>query len=399
MRSASISARASDRRMTALEKYARLEAAARYFDGRSGRPREVMVSFGERSLVILGFDDAAVAHWPLATLKAVSDRGDATLQVAPDLESEERLVTQDREMIRAIEAVCPGLRHRPADRTGIRRAALWSGAAFGAVLLLVFVILPGLAERLAPLIPPEQERQLGNAVVIQMSELLGFRSDGVGFCRAEAGEAALAQMAARLDAVVDLPAELAVAVMDHNMTNAFAAPGGRVVLFRGLIEGAESPEEVAGVLAHELGHVLHRDPTVVLLRSAGTAGILGMMVGDVFGATIVVAGSEALLNARYRREVEARADRVAIEMLERAGLPSLPFAAFFRRLAEQYGGDPGVLGYLASHPALDSRVRAATEGDTVGSERYDPALDDAAWLQLREICAATAPRPGPGFSE
>ncbi len=379
--------------MTALKQYARLEAAARYFDGQSGRPLDVLVSFGERSLVIIGFDDAAKGHWPLATLKAVSDRGDPTIQLVPDLQSDERLVIQDAEMIRAIERVCPGLRKKPADKKGIRRAVFWSGAAIGAVLLLVFVILPALAGRLAPFIPPEKERALGDALVLQIRDLLSLGGSEIGFCNAPDGQAALSEMTARLNGAADLPAELGVAVMDHSMINALAAPGGRVVLFRGLIEDAESPEEVAGVLAHEMGHVLHRDPTVGVLRSAGTAGILGMMVGDVFGATIIVAGSEVLLNARYQRDVEARADRAAVEILERAGLPSTPFAAFFRRLADRFGGSQGLLDYLSSHPALGERAEAAAAADQIGTAAFEPVLDDAQWLALREICAETSERP------
>ncbi len=378
--------------MTALAEYARLEAPARYFDGVSGRPVEVMVSFGERSLVIMGFDGQAVAHWPLATLKAMSEPGEPTLRLAPDLDSDERLAIADAEMARAIEAVSPGLRKRPGDRRGIGRALAWSGAAIGAVLLLVFVILPGLAGQLPTLIPPERERQLGDALVMQMRDLLSLGEREVQFCQEREGIAALERMAARLDGAVDLPTGLRVSVIDHPMVNALAAPGGRVLLFRGLIEDAASPEEVAGVLAHEMGHVLHRDPTVGVLRSAGTAGILGLMVGDVFGAAIVVAGSEALLNASYQREVEARADRTAVAILRDAGLPATPFAGFFRRLAERYGASQGVLDYLASHPALDSRAEAAAAGDTLGGGAFEPALDDAGWLALREICAERSPR-------
>lgn len=373
--------------MTALARYARLEAPARFFDGLSSRPQEVMLSFGERSLVIMGFDGVAVAHWPLATLKAASEAGDHALQLVPDLGSDERLVIEDPEMIQAIEAVCPALRKRPADRRGISRALFWGVGALGAVVLLVFVVIPGLAGQLAVLIPPERERQLGDAVAGQIRELLSLGSEEVAFCQAPEGLAALDAMATRLVAASpELPTGIRVSVIDHGLTNAFAAPGGRIVIFRGLIEDAETPEEVAGVLAHEIGHVIHRDPTVTVLRTAGTAGILGLMVGDVFGAAVVVAGSEALLNASYQRDLEARADQVAIDILAKAGLPATPLGDFFRRLAERHGADHGALGYLASHPALGSRAEAATAGDSLAGATFEPVLDDAGWLALGQIC-------------
>ena len=382
---------------TALRKYARLEAPGRYFDGEAARPRQVMLSFGERSLVIMGFDGVAIVHWPLASLRAVSDRGDRSLQIVPDLASDERLVIEEPMMIRAIEAVCPGLRRRPADRRGIGKALVYGSAGLAAVLALVLVIIPDLAGRLAPLVPPEQERRLGDAVVEQLRVVLGGfdESEAPQYCAEAEGLAALGKMRSRLEGATDLPYPLEVAVFDHQMVNAFAVPGGRVILFRGLIEDAAQPEEVAGVLAHEIGHVVHRDPMVGVLRSAGTAGILGLLVGDVFGVAVVIAGAEAIRNAQYQQEVEARADREAVAILSEAGLPSSPLGGFFQRMAARYGESAGVLRYLSSHPALGERARAAREADGIAGQAFEPVLTDAEWLALRQICAervATRPR-------
>ncbi|MEO0992892.1 MAG: M48 family metallopeptidase [Pseudomonadota bacterium] len=377
---------------TALERYSRLEAAGRYFDGESARPQAVMVSFGKRSLVIMGFDGVALAHWPLASLVAVGGEGDRAMQVAPDHASEERLVVDDSEMVEALRAVCPKLHHRPADRRGIRAALVWGALGIGSVLVMVFVIIPRLAEPLAEMIPPDKEAKLGDAVVEQIRVVLGgFNEENApAFCAEPAGLAALETMTDRLRAVTDLPYPLRVSVMDHEMINAFAVPGGRVVLFKGLIREASSPEEVAGVLAHEIGHVIHRDPTVGVLRSAGRAGILGLLVGDVFGAAVVVGATEAVMNASYQREVEARADEEALAMLARARLPSAPFAQFFGRLAEEHGDMAGVLEYLSSHPALQGRADRAREGDTIGKAAFDPVLDDGAWVAFREVCSETS---------
>jgi len=387
--------------MTALAEYARLEAPARYFDGHSALPREVMLNFGERSLVIMGYDGVAIAHWPLASLRAISRRGDPTTQLVPHPESDERIILEDREMIQAIARVCPNLYARPVDRRGLRRALAWGVGAVGAVLALVFVIIPELAGQLAPLIPPEREQKLGDAVVAEIQDLLalpervGLEGEGEEdasrplFCGDPAGLAALERMTTRLDPGTDLPYPVRVSVLDFPMINAFAVPGGRIVLFSGLIDKAESPEEVAGVLAHEMAHVVHRDPTVGVLRAAGTAGLLGMLFGDIFGATILVAGAEAAMNADYQRDVERRADETAYRILADAGLPTEPFAKFFQRLLEKHGDTGGVLRYLASHPALRGRAERAEAADRV-SGQYQPVLDDRAWVALREICSVPA---------
>ena len=379
--------------MTALSRYAKLEAEARYFDGESAEPRDVVVSFGERSLVIMGFDEVAVAHWPLASLRALGRKGDIPVQLVPNPDSDERLVLADREMLAAIAAVCPDLYRRPVDRKGVRRAFLWSGGAAAALVLMVFVLIPALAGRLALLIPPEREQQLGDAVVEQLKTMLSFIGPGErpALCETPAGDAALAAMTERLAPDPDLPYPLRVDVLDHGMINAVALPGGRVVLFRGLIEAAETPEEVAGVLAHEVGHVVHHDPTRMALRAAGTAGILGLVLGDVFGASIVVVATDAMLNASYQREAEAAADEVALRLLARAGLPSTPFAEFFEKMREKYGDTDGVMELISSHPGLAERAERAAEADRIGDAPFEPVLDDPQWVALRGICQGGKP--------
>ena len=380
--------------MTALERYAKLEAEARYFDGQSAEPRNVVVSFGERSLVIMGFDNVALAHWPLASLRALSRKGEKPAQIVPHPESDERLVIADPEMLDAIRRVCPGLYRRQVDRKGVRRAFLWAGGAAGALALMMFVLIPTLAGQLALLIPPQREQQLGDAVVEQLKTLLSYIGDGDRpvICETSEGLAALDRMTERLAPDPDVPYPLRVAVLDHPMVNAVAVPGGRVLLFRGLIEEASAPEEVAGVLAHELGHVIHRDPTRMALRTAGTAGILGLVLGDVFGASVVVVATDAMLNASYQREAEAKADEAAHEMLAEAELPSKPFAEFFRKMREKHGDMEGALKLISSHPGLAERAEAAAEADQIGDGPFEPVLTDQEWIALKGICEGGMPR-------
>lgn len=374
--------------MTALAQYAKLEAEARYFDGLSSHPREVVISFGERSLVIIGYDDVVIGHWPLASLRALGLRGDPTVQIVPQDDSDERLVLSDAEMIRAIGMVCPDLYVRPVNRRGVGRALVWGAGAVGAVLVMVFVLVPLLADRMAELIPPEREVALGDSVVGQLQSLLHWSGQGdAGFCTGPEGQAALTRLVARLNPDTELPYPLRVDVIDHSLINALAVPGGRILLFRGLLEAADTPEEVAGVLAHEIGHVVSRDPTRGVLRAAGTAGILGLFLGDVFGGTVLVAASEAMLNATNQREAETLADETAYRLLARAKLPSRPFARFFEKMHDQYGDDDkSVVRYFASHPGLLGRAERAAAADAIGDGPFEPSITDRDWVALRGIC-------------
>jgi Zn-dependent protease with chaperone function len=378
--------------MTALAEYATLEAEARYYDGESAHSQDVVLSFGERSLVIIGANDTPIAHWPLASLRALGQRKDSSVQLAPNRDSDERLVLSDRQMLKAIGKVCPDLYHRPIDRKGAGRAFAWVCGAVASLALIVFVIVPALAEQLSRLIPPEREQQLGDAVVEQLQTVLGLiGGERPELCETPAGVAALERLAERLDAGDGLPYPLRIGVIDFGMINALAVPGGRILIFRGLLEASDNPEEVAGVLAHEIGHVVYRDPTELALRAAGTAGIFGLLLGDVFGGSIIVVASDAIMNARHQRDAETRADETAYRILADAGLPSGPFARFFTKLKKKYGDSEGLMELVASHPGLDGRAARAAAADRIGDGTYEPALSDQDWIALRGICQGGMP--------
>ncbi|MEM7544783.1 MAG: M48 family metallopeptidase [Pseudomonadota bacterium] len=374
--------------MTALAQYERLESTGRYFDGQTARPRDVVVKFGDASLIILDMGDMPIAHWSLAGVRDIGDgREDGSLTLTPDYDADERLTIDDPTMVQAIRTVCKDLRQRrPTTPKRWRKVALWTVAALGSVYMIMFHIVPALSDQLATLIPPEAEAAMGEKMVDQFADLL-TPGDEPRFCSTPKGDKALAAMTARLEGTANVYLPLTVRVLDHEMVNAFALPGGQIVLFRGLIRTADAPEEVAAVLAHEIGHVVARDPTRLTLRSAGTAGILGLLLGDFTGATVTVALSEALLRSGYQREAETSADHFATALLAAEGLPSEPMAAFFLKLKEMTGdSDPGLLSHLSTHPDLQGRADKAREADTVGGSAFKPVLDDQEWVALRNIC-------------
>lgn len=370
--------------MTAAPRYDLLEAPGRYFDGQTAEAREVVVRFGDASLVLMTHDDMPITHWSLAGLRDLG-AGAAALSLTPDFDSDERLVLDDRDMIEAVRSVCPKLdAPRPRERSRKRRALFWAVAALGSIYLLIFHIAPALSDQLAALIPPEAEVAMGEEMV---GRFTGLMSDGEPrFCSDAAGARALAKLADRLESRAGAHVPLNVQVLDNDMVNAFALPGGQIVVFRGLIRDADSPEALAGVIAHEIGHVVARDPTRLTLRAAGTAGLIGLLLGDFTGATVTVALSEALLNSGYQREAETEADAYAARLLGDEGLPTAPLAGFLQQLLDEAGELPPVLMHFSSHPELSGRVEALRAADRIGDDAFEPALSDQDWVALRNIC-------------
>ncbi len=184
---------------------------------------------------------------------------------------------------------------------------------------------------------------------------------------------------------LDLPYPVTVSVLDHSMVNAFALPGGQVVFFRGMLEVADSPDEIAAVLAHEIGHVAARDPTRMALRSAGSLGVLGLLFGDFAGGAAVLFLVEQIIEADYSREAEGAADDFAIALLQEAGVDPGALGDLFQKLLDENGDAEGIAAHFMSHPALGDRIETARRaGDEISETRQ--VISDEEWAALKSIC-------------
>ena len=172
-------------------------------------------------------------------------------------------------------------------------------------------------------------------------------------------------------------------VVGASAANAYALPGGQVLLFSGMIDFAASPDELAGVLAHEIAHVAHRDPVRAVIRSAALGALAGTLDGDRGLAAGLSTFGAHLLGLSYSRAAEALADARAAEILARAGLAADGLAHLFARLAARAGADAAAVpAYLSTHPPMSARARLTA------SPASSPALATADWQALRRDCAA-----------
>ena len=360
-----------------------MPVVATYFDGLTAARRVVDVTIGpdQRSLRFAG------QVWPLDRLRRVAGSDPAemvlTLHAAGGIAGEApqdaaRLVLTDAALMAWITDHAPDLARRdlhPGTRGRVLMRITLAAAALG---LILFVFLPRISDALADQLPLEQEVAFGRAVVGQIESLLG--DDSPLTCDAPAGRAALQRLKDRLTEGQGLRYDIDLAVFDHEMINAFAAPGGQIVIMRGLLDAAESPEEVAGVLAHEIGHVEARDPTRLAFRSAGSAGIIALLLGDVTGGTVIGLLGDHILTASYTREAETAADGFAFALLDRTGIGTEGLARFFDRI-EGMGGD--IPEILSTHPSSGNRAEAARAAAAADG---DPVLTAAEWRDLRGIC-------------
>ncbi len=374
-----------------------MQAAGRFFDGESGQRLDVDLAVDTAAETLrLSHPELPLGsqYWPLDAIRALADHARTdqvvlTLRADAALDSglirTARLTVEDADMISILTRLCPDLKRRDMAQGTGRKVATRVGVAAAALGLMIFVILPAMANTLATLIPIEREVAYGKTVVNQMERFLGGKEVGGLACTNPDGRAALDKMTARLTEAGDLRYDLNIGVFNHKMVNAFAAPGGQIVILRGLLDRAETPDEIAAVLAHEIGHVEARDTTRNALRAAGSAGLLALVLGDFAGGSAVVVAAEYTLNASYTREAEAAADVFALNMMEAAGADAEALATFFDSLDGLERTLPDLPEYLSSHPETTDRAEAArTFAKTQG--RTTPILDDKEWAALQNIC-------------
>lgn len=345
----------------------------RYSDGRSAASRPVAVHPTPKGIEIRDELGLLVAFWQSDDLRSDGEMPDGSgARLRCRAEPDARLVVADPAFVRdSLPAVA-------ADKGRRRRSglvAMMAAAALAAAIAVaVMAALPLAARSLTGLVPVSLEAEWGRHIAA------GIEGQARA-CRRPAGEAALAELAARLAA--RLPADRRVVhlrVLDTPMVNAIALPGGNIVVFRGLLDLAEEPDEVAGVLAHELVHVAERHPTAAVIRGLGLGLVVTVVTGDASGMAAGAAAS--LLASAYSRDDEAAADRGAVALLEGAGIGAGGLASFFHRMAESQGGS--LPQWLSTHP--EGRSRAATVEAAASRLDRPPSLRDEAWRALKGIC-------------
>ena len=249
----------------------------------------------------------------------------------------------------------------------IDRFGLWQAAAVLAPLSILMVVggMYGV-DIVGRSIPFAWEQRIGESMTGDF---------GPDACTGAAGQAALDGLAHRLSPT---GRPMHVRVVDVPLVNAVALPGGQILIFSQLIEDAQSPDEVAGVLAHEIGHVDRRHVMIALLRRFGLGLLLGS--GGQSGQY-----AQTLIDSRYSREAEGEADSYSIAHLRAAGINPAATAALFDRFAKTEKA-PEIFAYLASHPPSATRRELFK---AAGRKMRDAhaALTLAEWQAVRTMCA------------
>ena len=348
-----------------------------YFDGTSSRRRLVTLAFSDG--LELHEDGHTLATWSFADIRRADSPSGAlrvTCLTAPALA---RLEIRDAAVAAELISRCARLDENIPGRHGTARIVGWSLGATVSIVAVVLFGVPLAADRLAPLVPQALERRLGDVAEGQVKTLFGGKT-----CNNASGQAAFTKLVDAIRKSTGLDTSIQSEVLATPVPNAFALPGGRVYLFSGLLAKAENADEIAGILAHELGHLRHRDGTRNLIYNGGTSFLIGLLFGDITGSGALIFASRSLVTASYSREAEQNADTFAIDAMRRLGRSPKPMGELMFRVTGKEGDKS--LSVLSNHPLTEDRLARMSQEDRPPSG--PPLLTPSEWASLKAICSS-----------
>jgi predicted Zn-dependent protease len=258
-----------------------------------------------------------------------------------------------------------------------RRRTVWSVVG-GIVLVTVLGLWFGsdqLVELAVDRIPVEWEQKLGEAAYKDFLAHQEIVKEGVA-------RSAVEEMTRRLvEQIPNNPYKFEVTVVKSDVVNAFALPGGYIVVFTGLLKKADSGEEVAGVMGHELNHVLQRHGLERIVKQLGLVAVVSIVLGDHQGvAGMMKQLGVELLTLKFGREQETEADLTGLQLLLRAKIDPSGMISFFQRLSEK---TEGRMEWLSTHPMSQGRAERL-KAELAAMPKMTPVPFTFEWGKVRE---------------
>jgi hypothetical protein len=338
--------------MTALKKYQKLESSGLWRDAADAQRREVVVAFGEASLILSDPRTGnPLAHWSLPAVQRINP-GALPALYAPDTgAAAETLEVEDAIMVGAIETVRGAIDHARA-RPGRLRSGVTAAAVVGAVLLCVLWLPQALITRTAAIVPDSKRAEIGRMALADETRVTGLA------CAKPLGLRAAGRLS---DRVLGTAGGQILFVRDGVQTAAHL-PGNIILLSRHLVEDQDGPETAAGFALAEKLRAEINDPLVPLLHHAGLVATFRLLTSGVLPEGSLDGYAESALSAKP----PALPDPLLLERFRSAGIASSPYA---------YALDPSgetVLGLI--------------EADPFRTGAPPPILPDGEWISLQTIC-------------
>lgn len=345
----------------------------RYYDGRTAHATTVDLEIEGMNLKLVSPEGTVLGRWPLSALFR-DERQPAAVLIGCGSDAA-RVEILDRDFADRLPIKAKTWSRRDL-MTNKKMIYLWlAGAAFF-VGLAILARRP-IAQFITKQISPEFEQKAAKALLSQ----LDLRKCAL----TPEQSAALQKVFERLVPHTSHRALLKVDLMDSHQVNAYTFPGGHIVLLRGLVKKSDSPEELAGVLAHEIAHAQKRHVMQSIVESMLFVSLLNLAVGDASGMLLIdPATASRLLSLKMGRDMEREADQGAVQILKQAQISHQGFLDFFEKRRLEAPGKNMDLSMISTHPLSDERIQFLKSSPMVDTQPQ--ILSDKEWTVLKGSC-------------
>ncbi|WP_205503000.1 M48 family metallopeptidase [Rufibacter psychrotolerans] len=336
------------------------EFAGTYYDGQSSRglPVQVVVEPGGLALHFAAPEeepDIPPVFWPALQIRphAYRERDKTVLQFGEfPFQSLEVHSPTFADIIK--QAYPTAVFHKnalPAPKGGMPVLLLLGVAFLGLMVACYVYLLPAIADLIAQKIPQAAEERMGQQFYKQF-----VSEDEVDSARTVLANQFLRQLE------VDTTYPLHVTVVESETVNAFALPGGHMVVYSGLLDKLQSPEEFAALLGHEAAHIQERHSMRSLARNLSHYLFLSIVFNDISGiSAVVLENADKLKSLEYSRNLEQEADKLGFSLLKANKLDPAGMQHLFQRLQSEDKDTGSLPSLLSTHPLTDERIQHLKE--------------------------------------
>ncbi len=354
-----------------------MHVKGRFFDGKSAEGHDVIARFSGYGLTIEYAETGRfIENWAADDAMPIFQSADGQrIDWTHRQDKDARLMLREEGLKYRLEAAYPGiLPQEPGEWTGAFKVSFWLMGGATAVLFAVFLM----AEMIVLRFPAEWEREMGRTLA---ESYVLEKTMGGAYCETPKANAALQKLEDRLMTGFDARHPLDIKIINSSAINAFALPGGYIRIYSGLIDKLENPDTLAGILAHEIGHVEQQHSLKSLSRSLLILATAEAITGGTGVSTFLI----DLSNLRNSRSMEREADQFAIDRLKAVGLDPADTADFFKILIDQgltvEAGD--LFQLMQTHPQSSERLEILK---AASAPRASPSLTDDEWQALKQVC-------------
>lgn len=350
-----------------------------YFDGQSAKPQQATVEIGHKRLRISIPENNYHRDLQEQEFTHIEQVGNNRLLIRFGKDAAELLDVRSEDFVRTFRTEFPRVK---GGQNFLERVANsgWQGISalvavlIGVVLLIYFFIIPWTGDLAARFFPQKYEEQLG--ALLYKSIIREYAIDS-------SKTALLNELVREVD--FRTPYDLNIIVVDYDVKNAFAMPGGHIVVFSGIIDDMRGYPELAGLLAHEVSHVNKRHTLRALFRSLSSYIFISVLLNDINGlTTVVLENANSIKSLSFSRSLEQEADKEGLQILFHNNIDPNGMIDLFKNLMQD-GDIPEEMEFLSTHPVTEKRLHyienEIRESDCV--VRQNERMQDV-WTRLQK---------------